>query len=154
MSTTRNSLPEEAEISIDMSMLKKNQYLEQTLRFNEFDGFNKEESNQIENMNERFKDKGLTIINEENILKIKYYHDPGILGAPTRDHSCREKSLFEIHNNQWCKLKINGRYTDFDTGQWFYHKTVYNIACGDDIHKDIFIGKKPDYIFEDMAKLS
>ena len=74
------------------------------------------------------------------------------VGAPQPNFSDREMGYFEIAPNDWIRLRWRGRFSDQDTGKWWYEQTVVNVArCDDDLNVD-FAGE-PARGFEWLPQL-
>ncbi len=139
LANKRNLIPEIFQIPIESVMLKDNQYIKYELVFDERDDFLKKEKYNIEVIKELIVEENIRIYKKENRIGISYCHVPSISGGPERKHNCSEKQLFELQVGHWRMVRYNGRYADWDTGEWSYHKAVFNIACACETHKDIFL---------------
>lgn len=90
------------------------------------------------------------IMNEDNLL-IRFHRDP--YNAATPRAKPRTVDVFSIGESQWGQLTYNGRYVDFDSGKWWYEKTVFNIARTPPNNPKLFLKTVPDYKFSEMAYL-
>jgi len=153
-SLKRNSVPEGYELPRATKKIKDGQYIYHDIRCYEYKSFKSDKYEHIGEIGDENIDcKCVRIIPDNRILRILYYHNTEMAGAPTRKHSCYEKKLFEIRNAEWGRVKYNGRFVHTGSGNWYYHKTVVNICCSEKLHKDTYLNKKPDYSYEDMAIL-
>jgi hypothetical protein len=61
---------------------------------------------------------------------------------------------FRLKAGQWGQLVNNGRYTDVDTGNWSYEKSIVNIALfAAEVDAQLFVRSRPHCRYVEMAKL-
>ena len=73
------------------------------------------------------------------------------IGAPLREGLQRE---WLVAPQQWTQLHWNGRFTDVDTGAWWYEQTTLNVACfAEAMNGGIFTTRAPDLKFDFRAIL-
>jgi hypothetical protein len=77
----------------------------------------------------------------------------GLIGNPSGGQPRRYpvRRAFTLQPGEFARLVINGRHTSH-SGQW-YSEYVYNVACGDAVRADRFIGGPPDREFSLAASL-
>ena len=61
--------------------------------------------------------------------------------------------VFTLLQSQWGRLTYNGRYTCWDTGNWWYEKSVYNIGWFVAIAPSVFVQSEPTCSFTEMERL-
>ena len=74
----------------------------------------------------------------------------GIAGAPERYPS--EHQISVLHN-QWLQFRWNGRFSDWDSGIWWYEEVVMNVACLSPKPDKNFFASKPDRCCDYRAPL-
>ncbi len=94
---------------------------------------------------------GATIISPTNTdgALVKFRWSYWTSGAPERLNNRKDLTLVP---GEWCQVLWNGRFTDGDTGQWWYEKHVVNIAVGD-ISRQLFRETAPTYRHDATALL-
>lgn len=75
----------------------------------------------------------------------RFFDKTGTCVSP--EHSIR------IGPNQWASVEYNGRFSDVDTGNWWYEQMVVNVAFGDAIDPQIFIACEPIECYSRLAHL-
>lgn len=65
------------------------------------------------------------------------------------------EKAFVLKQNQYGRIIWNERRTDYDTGEWYYQLHIYNFIYLLDhtFSKDIFMKKKPDFEYKQLARL-
>ncbi len=118
----------------------------------------------------QLKVKNLTFTQTEKDIEIGFSYDPQINGKHARfghnkDYSNTEsrfygkdilnETAFVLKEGQKGRIMYNGRFTDIDTGQWWYEQTAVNIANipFEDFHKDIFLNSEFDFTYSKLAYL-
>ncbi|GAB5407292.1 MAG: hypothetical protein Aurels2KO_55230 [Aureliella sp.] len=61
--------------------------------------------------------------------------------------------VFTLAESQWGRLTYNGRFTAWNTGNWWYEKSVVNIGWFANIDFQQFVKTAPTYDFAEMAHL-
>ena len=61
--------------------------------------------------------------------------------------------VFSLSESQWGRLTYNGRFTAWNTGNWWYEKSVFNIGWFSCIDMRRFIDTEPTCDFSEMAHL-
>ncbi|GAB5407279.1 MAG: hypothetical protein Aurels2KO_55100 [Aureliella sp.] len=61
--------------------------------------------------------------------------------------------VFTLSESQWGRLTYNGRFTAWNTGHWWYEKSIFNIGWFADIESRRFIDTDPNCGFSEMAHL-
>ena len=74
------------------------------------------------------------------------------VGAPEPHFSTRHLGQFEIAPDNWVRLRWHGRFSDQDTGIWWYEQIVINVARCDDELNVSFSGE-PARCFEWLPQL-
>jgi hypothetical protein len=89
---------------------------------------------------------GATIISPTNAdgALVKYRWNYWTSGAPERLSNRKDLTLVP---GEWCQVVWNGRFTDGDTGQWWYEKHVVNIAVGS-ITRQLFRETTPTFRYD------
>ena len=70
-------------------------------------------------------------------------------GIPNRHYDLE----FEIQLENWCQILLNRRLVDYDTGEWFYEKEVFNIAYVYVPKRELFVECEPIKIIDLQVKL-
>lgn len=118
----------------------------------------------------QLKGRNVSFTQTENGVEVDFSYDPQINGKPVRnghnkDYNNTEsrfygkdilnETAFVLKEGQKGRIMYNGRFTDIDTGQWWYEQTAVNIANipFEDFHKDIFFEGKFDLSYNRLAYL-
>ena len=118
----------------------------------------------------QLKGRNISFNQTENGVETGFCYDPQINGKPCRrghnkDYNNTESSFygkdilnetaFVLREGQKGRIMYNGRFSDYDTGQWWYEQTAVNIAnvSFEDYHNDIFLDMKFDFIYNKLAYL-
>lgn len=118
----------------------------------------------------QLKVKNLTFTPTEEGFEIGFSYDPQINGKPPRlghnkDYHNTESRFYGkdilnetavvLKEGQKGRIMYNGRFTDIDTGQWWYEQTAVNIANipFEAFHKDIFLEGEFDLTYSSLAFL-
>lgn len=142
------------------------QYIRQTK-----EGFQKENSRlSIITEKQTIKVANLELIKKENCYEI-YFKYTTYAGAPERfifkdrktkfepsstPHSAMlNEKAFALYENEYGQVLYNGRFTDFDTGEWYYMLNIINLIYTNNHCKDIdiFTKQKPIKSYTQIAKL-
>lgn len=103
-------------------------------------------------------------------FEIIFFYDEQRSGVPVRrghnkdflnpDSRLYQKDIlnetaFWLEGNQYGRIIWNERRVDYDLGTWYYELHVYNLVslAGESIPADIFVGKEPDFVYRQMARL-
>ena len=118
----------------------------------------------------QLKVKNISFTETEEGFEIGFCYDPQINGKPprlghNRDYNNTEsrfygkdilnETAFVLKEGQKGRIMYNGRFTDIDTGQWWYEQTAVNIANipFEAFHKDIFLEGEFDLTYSSLAFL-
>jgi hypothetical protein len=71
-------------------------------------------------------------------------------GAPDRGWM-RKTMLLSV--NEWGQVVYNGRFSDWDGGQWRYEKTVVNVGLFEPPSDSVFTRNEPNCRYEAMGNL-
>jgi hypothetical protein len=58
-----------------------------------------------------------------------------------------------VEGNRWCRVRFNGRFVDWDTGNWWYEHSSYNIGRFDTYSAAVFLTSSPTNRFEEVVTL-
>lgn len=106
----------------------------------------------------------------ENSVEVSFSYDLQINGKPARrghnkDYNNIDSRLygkdilnetaFVLKEGQKGRIMYNGRFTDYDTGQWWYEQTAVNIAniSFGNFTSNIFLDSEFDYMYNQLADL-
>lgn len=93
--------------------------------------------------------KCITVKYLEEVLKVEYKRNQQC-GAPLAPVA---KSL-TISLNQWIQIRWNGRFSDIDTGAWWYEQTTMNIGLFQEaVDCDVFTKSSPAVHFDQLFYL-
>lgn len=112
----------------------------------------------------------LAVQNREDTCQVTFFYDEQRSGAPMRrghnqdfqnpdspfyGRDALNETAFVLTPNQYGRILWNERRTDYDTGEWYYQLHVYNLFFqqGKHVSKTLFVKKKPDYVYRQMARL-
>ncbi len=112
----------------------------------------------------------LSLCHTNDQVTITFFYDERRSGKPIRrghnqdfhnlDSSFYRKDVlnetaFILYKHQYGRVIFNERMTDWDTGAWYYHLQIYNLVflAGEMLTKDLFIQRKPDYEYRQLAVL-
>jgi hypothetical protein len=70
-------------------------------------------------------------------------------GAPER----KSHDAFVLEPGQWGRLKCNGRFSDHDSGAWWYRQDTFNVAWIQDFDPNRFLNTMPDFEVVELARL-
>ena len=79
------------------------------------------------------------------------YHRNGNNAARTTPQPFTD--IFSLSESQWGRLTYNGRFTAWNTGNWWYEKSVFNIGWFADFDSQRFVDTDPTCDFSEMAHL-
>lgn len=83
-------------------------------------------------------------------IQVRFHRDSYNAAKPT---NYALHAPFELEQEQWAQIVYNGRFTDFDTGNWWYEKHAYNIGWFNPLERDRFVQTKPDTEFIELGIL-
>jgi len=63
------------------------------------------------------------------------------------------RNSFRLRQGQQGRARWNYRLVGADTGNWYYEKTVFNIAFITDLARDCFVRQQPHFFVDRMALL-
>ncbi len=112
----------------------------------------------------------LLLQQETGCLRVSFYYDEHWGGRPyRRGHNqdyhkmdspfyrkdCLNEMAFSLMPNQYGRVLYNERRTNMDTGEWYYQLHIYNILYmeGKELRKDVLTARKPDRIYQQIARL-
>lgn len=118
----------------------------------------------------QLKGRNVSFTQTENGVEVGFSYDPQINGKPCRRGHNKDfnntasrfygkdvlnETAFVLKDGQKGQIMYNGRFSDYDTGQWWYEQTAVNIANipFEDFHKDIFLEGKFDFVYNKLAYL-
>lgn len=108
-------------------------------------------------------------LDEEN-YEVTFFYDEHRSGQPVRRghnkdynntdsylyrHDILNETAFSLNKGQYGCVIWNERKTDYDTGEWYYELHIINLLnCLEIMLKqDIFLSKRPDFEYKQMAEL-
>lgn len=94
-------------------------------------------------------------------LRVRYQYDRSHGGAPDRwyfnfvsSHGESPSGEFVVRSDEWGRIRYNGRFTDFDGGNWWYEQTTVNVAWFDQSPSGrAFANGAPSHEIKAMADL-
>ena len=92
---------------------------------------------------------GVTIDAVADHVQVQYKWDCGC-GAPERGWVRKE---FSLALNEWGQVTHNGRFSDFDGGQWSYHRWSVNVGVVETFSPALFTTHSPTVRFSAEALL-
>ncbi|MCI9540504.1 MAG: hypothetical protein HFG39_05485 [Lachnospiraceae bacterium] len=112
----------------------------------------------------------LFVSGKKEAIEIGFFYDEQRSGRPVRKGHNRDfwdpcsplygkdilnEKAFVLKQNQYGRIIWNERRTDYDTGEWYYQLHIYNFIYLLDhtFSKDIFMKKKPDFEYKQLARL-
>lgn len=98
---------------------------------------------------------------KEDCLDVVFEYDSQNCGAPSRykyDPQSKKKlylkeKAFTLNPDEFGKIIVNGRFSDSDTGNWWYEKQIFNIIYTYSPDKDIFKKIKVAKEYSQLAKM-
>ena len=113
----------------------------------------------------------LTILPNTEGYEVTFFYDEHRSGQPIRQghnkdyhnidslfyrHNLLNETAFSLEPGQYGRVIWNERKTDYDTGEWYYQLHVNNLLYSlEKMPKpDIFLIRKPDFEYKQMALLS
>lgn len=114
--------------------------------------------------------KNISFNESENGIETVFSYDPQISGQPFRrghnkDYNNADSRFygkdilneiaFVLKDGQKGRIMYNGRFSDYDTGQWWYEQTVVNIANFpfEKIGENVFLDEKFDFLYKQLEIL-
>lgn len=96
-----------------------------------------------------------------NSLRLRFHYSQDSCGAPDRsylnwsaDESATTGKTITVHPGEWVQLRYNGRFTDVDSGMWWYEETTINLACVVNTPaKNVFFSQQPKHQLQFLAEL-
>lgn len=58
-----------------------------------------------------------------------------------------------IRLGQWARIRYNGRFSDMDTGNWWYERHTFNIGFLAEVNPQVFIATCPSEEYSQLADL-
>lgn len=118
----------------------------------------------------QLKVKNVSFTENKNGIEVGFSYDPQINGRPARkghnkDFNNTESRLygkdilnetaFVLKEGQKGQIIYNGRFSDYDTGQWWYEQTAVNVAnvSFENFHKQIFLSSEFDFVYKQLEYL-
>lgn len=102
----------------------------------------------------------VTVGGHEQGLSVRYRWDAAHGGAPDRSFlnpGTGEESTnrdLVVPPGQWVRICSNGRFSDADTGKWYYEQVTVNVACsGGGLSGRIFVDAAPAHDLRLLADL-
>ena len=94
--------------------------------------------------------RDLEITLTTDVLSVRFLRDGNNAACPS---PYPHADVFALSESQWGRLTYNGRYTAWNTGNWWYEKTVYNIGWLSEVDRSVFVRTEPTCEFSEMARL-
>jgi hypothetical protein len=99
-------------------------------------------------------------ISEEK-LEVFFEYNPNSCGMPSRvmyDSNSDKKvflkqKAFILNPEEYGKIIFNGRFTDADTGNWWYEKHIFNLIYTSTPSEKMFLNMPVSKKYEQLAKL-
>lgn len=85
---------------------------------------------------------GLSVAAEGEQLLVRHPKDPRSLANGTSDYP-HEGAGFTISLDEWGQVEFNARYADWDTGTWWYERSIYNVGWFSSIEPSRFTTSLP-----------
>ncbi len=118
--------------------------------FSEWQGFDQQDTTRMSTTFEELGLKFLSGVIDDAGLTITFHRDGYNAATPS---IFPYKPLFTLQEGEFGRFLYNGRYTDNDTGEWWYEKHVYNVGWLTEWHPDLFINNTPQAEFRELARL-
>ena len=102
----------------------------------------------------------LDIQAEDNIVQVRFRRNPQNWAIANRTYvddngqPVLEAEAFVLRTDEWGRIRFNARFTDIDTGEWYYQHIVCNVGCFPSVQLDRFLATKPNYQFVELATLA
>lgn len=103
------------------------------------------------------------ICKEDSSCEIRYRYDLHQGAKPERCKYSRERNgpvplnepAFELHPGDYGRAVCNGRFVDWDTGEWWYEWNITNIIvqAEKEASLDCFLAKEPTHYYQQIAQL-
>jgi hypothetical protein len=80
-------------------------------------------------------------------------------GAPERQFFDKSgtpvpvRKRLQLHPGKWVRVEYNGRFTGYDSGNWWYEHSVINVAFAALDHLDIFLDSEPAELIRQVHHL-
>lgn len=84
---------------------------------------------------------GIDILPNEKPIGVFYRYSAALCGAPARydrKNSLLNERAFDLYDEEFGRIEHNGRFSDADTGEWFYKKDIINICLSKENNQYIF----------------
>lgn len=118
----------------------------------------------------QLKGRNVSFTQTENGVEVGFSYDPQINGKPYRRGHNKDfnntasrfygkdmlnETAFVLKEGQKGRIIYNGRFSDYDTGQWWYEQTAVNIAniSFEKFRGDIFLSSEFDFSYRQLAHL-
>ena len=102
----------------------------------------------------------VTVSATMNGLQVDYQYDPGFVGAPDRrgfapeGHRAAKPRRFFARDGEWIQVCHNGRFSDIDTGNWWYELVTVNVAFfAGGLDSRVFVTRRPSEELRVLAEL-
>ncbi len=75
--------------------------------------------------------------------------------SPFYGKNLLNETAFSLTQNQYGRIVYHKRFTDIDTGNWYYQLFIYNFLHTNQktISKNIFVSRKPDVVYTQLGDL-
>jgi hypothetical protein len=126
-------------------------YVFHNVRIAEWFDFNEQATMETSSAKKQLETEPLNFHVAAGVLKTRFCWSREHCGAPSRE----SRDLFVLSKNQWARFVCNGRFSkDLDTGEWTYHKTVFNISNEKQFDEELFLRGTPSTIAKSLSTLS
>lgn len=119
----------------------------------------------------QLKVKNVSLDESEGGVEVSFSYDPQINGSPSRKGHNKDydnthsrfygkdilnETAFVLKEGQKGQIMYNGRFSDYDTGQWWYEQTAVNIAVVsfEKYSKGVFLSSEVDFYYKQLAHLN
>lgn len=118
--------------------------------FHEYDSFARQDQLRWTDAFADLELRFLTLSIDGAVLRVRVHRDGSNAATPS---PFPYKDPFVLEPGLWGRLVYNGRFTAWNTGNWWYEKHVYNIGWFDEWTSDAFVKTKPHSEYREMARL-
>ena len=102
----------------------------------------------------------VTVLADAEGLLVRYRYEPAVGGAPDRrtfasaGHRESTTRILPVRDGEWVRVCYNGRFSDIDTGDWWYEQVTANVASfAGEPDGRVFLDRKPAQELRSLAEL-
>lgn len=157
----RNSTPEAFELPLEAFLNTERKIPVHQVRYSHYNNYIEPTTNNVYLIDSsKIKLKGTYIKMHDDYSEVFFCYSSHDCGKPYRSRHDEtgtliplEEKAFDLFNNEYGRIVFNGRYTDFDTGNWWYEKKVHNIILLEKYNKDVFVKNVISKEYSQLASL-